>query len=104
MTAPPVPARLAELEYERLLAVLSAPDYDDGPELPLDQQCDPDDPGLWVIWEGGPIKAGADLSGARANRAWQAIRDAGGHPERGDGMKPRGVERVALAGGWGEAL
>lgn len=96
-------------EFERLLAVLSDPDYNDGPELPPDQQCDPDGPGLWVIREGGSIKAGADLSGARANRAWQAIRDAGGRPERGDGMfgrpvKARDVERVASVDGWRDAL
>lgn len=96
-------------ELERLLTALSDPDRDDGPELPAAQQCDPDDPGLWAIWSGGPIKAGHEASAARANRAWQRIRDTGGRPECGDGMfgepaAPRGTEQVTPAGDWADAL
>lgn len=84
-------------EYERLLAALSDPDRDDGPDLPPEMRCDPGDVGVWAIWEGGPIKTAADASIAKVTRSWQRIRDAGGRPELGDGMlgrpvKPRSAE------------
>lgn len=91
---------------EEFEALFSTPGYD-GEDLDLG--IDPDDPGVWVIWGHGRIKAGHDLSAARAARAWQAIRDAGGRPECGDGMfgnpvKPRTVETITVAPQWGHAL
>lgn len=95
--------------FERLLAVLSDVNYDFGPELPVDEQPDPGDPGLWVIWSGGRIKAGHDLSAARADRAWARLREQGYRPELGEGMFPepvpvRPVERLVPAGDWAGAL
>lgn len=100
---------MSDLAFERLLAALSDPGRDDGPELPPEEQCDPDDPGLWAIWSGGPIKAGHDLSAARADRAWRLLREQGLRPELGEGLfadaEPvRPVERVVPAGDWAGAL
>lgn len=100
---------MSDPEFERLLAALADPDRDDGPELPAAQQTAPGDPGLWAIWEGGRIKAGHDLSAARADRAWRRLREQGHRPELGEGMFPepepvRQVERVVPAGVWAGAL
>ncbi len=91
------------IDLERFEALFSDPDYD-GPEV--DFGVDPDDPGVWATWAGGPIKAAADLSAARCDRWWREHPD--GPPEPvldacGDGYdwrRPgRRVETVHVAGG-----
>lgn len=67
----------AQAEYERVLAVLSDPDYDEGPELPPELQADLNDPGLWAIAPGGRVVWNQRLTCARFNRYWRE-RHAGG--------------------------
>ncbi len=92
--------------FERLLAALSDPTRDDGPELPASQQPDPEDPGVWAISRGGPVKAGADLSAARCARWWREHPQGLPEPPAGEcgdgyGSRPpaRPVDTVQPIGG-----
>ena len=94
-------------DLERFEALFDDPDYD-GPDVPAAQQPDPDDPGVWAIWRGGPIKAGADLSAARCTRWCREHPDGPPNPvlgDCGDGyaaqtVAGRTVETVAVAGSY----
>lgn len=58
-------------DIARLIAVFNSPDYDTGGPVPPEWETDPDDVGVWVIWEGGPLVASAKASAARCERWWR---------------------------------
>lgn len=66
------PARpMTEHDLDQLAALYDDPGYDEGPELPVDEQSDPDDPGLWAIWENGPIAWNAKKAASKVDRWWR---------------------------------
>lgn len=58
-------------DIARLIALWEFLDYDTGGPVPPEWETEPDDLGVWAVWEGGPLAAGHEASARRCDRWWR---------------------------------